>query len=281
MAGGTGGHVFPALAVAKALEQQGIEVHSLGTKQGMENELVPKANIPISYITIGQWRRAGLKKWLVAPWQLLRALFQAIKILRQVKPDVVLGAGGFVSGPGGLAALLMGKPLVLQEQNAIPGLTNRVLAYGASAIVETFPKTFRRFRSRVVTAGNPVRAEIATLPLPEHRLAKHDGALRLLVIGGSQGAMVINQALPKALSVLSPEERPQIWHQTGKKTFVETRRTYQVLGLEARLDVFIDNMAEAYTWADLILCRAGASTLAETYSRRLSEYFSTLSICCR
>lgn len=262
MAGGTGGHVFPALVVGQALRQQNIEVHWLGTRRGIENELVPKANFPISYISIGQWRGKGWKRSLLTPFLLARALWQTFKVFRKVKPDVVLGMGGFASGPGGITAFLFRKPLVIHEQNAIPGLTNRALGIFANSVLEAFPNTFSK-RYRAVTIGNPVREEIVNLPLPKERLAKRKGPLRVLILGGSQGALAINKVIPSALSILSVEERPEVWHQTGTKGLDETRRMYKVLGLKARVSDFIENMAETYDWADLVICRAGALTLAE------------------
>lgn len=263
MAGGTGGHVFPALAVARALQAQGIQVNWLGTDRGLENDIVVKANIPLSRISISGWRGKGWKKWLVAPFVLVKAVLQARKIIKSSNPDVVLGMGGFASGPGGLAAWLTRKPLIIQEQNSIPGLTNRVLAWLAKRTLAAFPNTFSNIHRQVFVTGNPVRADIVNLPSPTERMTGRTGALRLLILGGSQGAAVINQVLPNALSILSMEERPEVWHQTGKTGLEEARRTYQMLGLTARIEPFIEDMAQAYSWADLVLCRAGALTVSE------------------
>lgn len=263
MAGGTGGHVFPALAVAQALQQQNIEVHWLGTPRGLENEIVPRVNIPLHHIDITGWRGKGLKKWLLAPFLLTRAVVQARKLIKTIDPDIVLGMGGFVSGPGGIAAKLLRKPLVIHEQNGIPGLTNRCLAWIANAVLEAFPHSFSRWHRGVFVTGNPVRDDIIKLPLPALRFTAHHGRLRLLVLGGSQGATVINHTIPNALSILSHEERPEIWHQAGKAGVEETRRFYQMLGLQAQIEPFIDDMAAAYAWADLVVCRAGALTVSE------------------
>lgn len=260
MAGGTGGHVFPALAVAQLLQQQGHEVHWLGTARGLENEWVPKANIPLHHIKVNGWRGKKWSKLIVAPFVLIRALLQARRIIQAINPDVVIGMGGFASGPGGLAARLLRKPLVIHEQNAIPGLTNRVLSRIATVLLQAFPDTF----PHAITTGNPLRQAITQIPPPEERFANRQGpALRLLIIGGSQGASALNHAVPNALSILSSEERPLVWHQTGQANLAETRRFYKMLALQAQIDPFIENMAEAYAWADLIICRAGALTVSE------------------
>lgn len=262
MAGGTGGHVFPALVVAQNLQQQGLLVHWLGTQRGLEHEIVPNAKLPISYIAISGMRGKGLKKLILAPFVMVRALLQAIKIIKTVKPDVVLGMGGFVSGPGGLAAWLLRRPLIIHEQNAAPGLTNRLLAYLAKNVLEAFPGTFPK-HDHAITTGNPVRTEISHIPSPQQRFAGRNGKIRLLVLGGSQGALVINQVLPNALVILGQDERPEVWHQTGKGRQVDVQQAYHSLRLPARVDAFIHDMAAAYAWADVVLCRAGASTVAE------------------
>lgn len=263
MAGGTGGHVFPALAVARSLQAQGIQVNWLGTERGLENDIVVKADIPLAHISISGWRGKGWQKWPTAPFALLKALLQARKIIKSINPDLVLGMGGFASGPGGLAAWLLRKPLVIQEQNSIPGLTNRVLAWLAKRSLEAFPDTFSSVHRQVILTGNPVRSEIVDLPSPTERMEGRTGPLRLLILGGSQGAAVINQVLPNALSILGVEERPEIWHQTGKNGLEEVRRAYQILGLNAHVQPFIEDMSQAYGWADLVLCRAGALTVSE------------------
>lgn len=270
MAGGTGGHVFPALAVAKVLQSQQVKVYWLGTTQGLENKIVPAVGIPLLHITIGQWRGKGLKKLIKAPWQLSQAIIQAYRIIKQVDPDVVIGMGGFASGPGGIAARLCRKPLVIHEQNAVPGLTNRVLGLIANRVLAAFPQTFSaRYHAQIV--GNPVRADIAALPMPAERIAARPSQLRLLVLGGSQGAQRLNQILPEAMALLPTSQLPEIWHQSGEKNLIETEQTYQKLGIPAHVTAFIDNMAEAYAWADLIVCRSGALTVSEIMAAGLAS----------
>ncbi len=261
MAGGTGGHVFPALAVARELRQRGHDVSWLGTQRGLEAELVPQAGFPIDYISISGLRGKGLAGWLLAPWRLSVALFQALSILRRRRPAMVLGMGGFVTGPGGVAAKISGRPLVIHEQNAIAGLTNRLLSYLAVTVLEAFPDTFSG--SQVRFTGNPVRSDIMQVVEPDARYAEHTGPIRLFVLGGSLGAMVFNQTLPKALALLPESIRPQVRHQTGKKHLEATQASYAAAGVEAELLPFIDDMAAMYEWADLVLCRAGALTVSE------------------
>lgn len=262
MAGGTGGHVFPGLAVAKKLREQGVEVHWLGTEKGMEAQWVSEAGFPLHFMRIQGMRGKGLLQLLKAPWRLLLAVMQSKKILQHVRPDVVLGMGGFVSGPGGIASAVLRIPLVIHEQNAKAGMTNSWLSRVAVRVLQGFPNTFPA-HPNVITTGNPVRADIANLPPPLERLAHHESPLRLLVIGGSLGAAAINHFVPKALAALSEAERPEVYHQTGEKHFQETVDEYQELKVNARIKPFIQDMAEAYGWADIILCRAGASTIAE------------------
>ncbi|SRR5579883_39989 len=261
MAGGTGGHVFPGLAVAKKLREQGVEVNWLGTQKGLEAKLVPNAGIPLHFISISGLRGKKLKNLLLAPFTLTLAIFQAIKIIHRLKPDVVLGMGGFVSGPGGIASFILRVPLVIHEQNAKPGMTNKWLALLARKILEGFPDTFSK-RTNVITTGNPVRAEIFQLPRSKDQF---DAArpLHLLVIGGSLGAAAINELVPKALAKLSPQERPDVLHQTGEKHFAETEQFYAKENVKGEIKPFITAMDKAYQWADLVLCRAGALTVAE------------------
>lgn len=259
MAGGTGGHVFPALAVAQDLVVRGVEVHWLGTRAGMEAALVAKAGLPLEFVDVAGLRGNGLLGWLAAPVRLSRALWQALRILRRVRPAAVLGMGGFVTGPGGVAARLLGIPLLVHEQNAIAGLTNRLLARIAGTVMEAFPGTF----AQAVHTGNPVRREIAALPEPAARYQERTDRLRLLIIGGSLGAMALNQTLPKALALLDPAMRPQVKHQTGQRNFETTQRGYASARVEAELLPFVDDMAAAYAWADLVVCRAGALTVSE------------------
>jgi UDP-N-acetylglucosamine--N-acetylmuramyl-(pentapeptide) pyrophosphoryl-undecaprenol N-acetylglucosamine transferase len=260
MAGGTGGHVFPALVVARDLAARGAAVVWLGSAGGFESQVVPAAGIPTEWIQVRGLRGHGWR-WAIAPFSLARALWQALGAIRRVRPQVVLGMGGFVTGPGGLGARLLGIPLVIHEQNAIPGMTNRWLARWATRVAEAFPGSFAG-RQAVLT-GNPVRPEIATLPVPAQRWMGRDGPLRLLVLGGSQGAQALNQTVPAALGRLAPERRPAVRHQAGRDKVEATRAAYRQAGVEAEVVEFIAAMAEAYAWADLAVCRAGAITLAE------------------
>jgi UDP-N-acetylglucosamine--N-acetylmuramyl-(pentapeptide) pyrophosphoryl-undecaprenol N-acetylglucosamine transferase len=262
MAGGTGGHVFPGLAVAKQLREQGIEVHWLGTRKGLEARWVPEAGIPIHFINISGFRGKSLKDKLFVPWRICVALFQSMQIIRKIKPDVVIGMGGFVSGPGGIASWLLGKKLVIHEQNAKPGSTNKWLAKIANKILEGFPNTFSQ-RCNVYTVGNPVRAEILALPAPAQRFNRLDEAKHLLVLGGSLGAQAINELLPHALAKLPEAVRPMVLHQTGEKHLADTKKAYENAGVKADIVPFIIEMDKAYAWADVVLCRAGALTIAE------------------
>lgn len=262
MAGGTGGHIFPALAVADVLRGRGHAVTWIGTRQGLEAKLVPDAGIPIEWVDVGGVRGKGLAALLKAPFVLMRALIQALLILHRVKPVAALGMGGFASGPGGVAARLSGCPLVLHEQNAIPGFTNRVLSHVATCTMEGFPGSFPASR-HAEYVGNPVRAAIAALPPPAERFADRHGVPRLLVLGGSQGARVLNETLPLAIARLDPAQRPEVWHQTGARDLETVTAAYREHGIPARVAAFIDDMADAYAWADLAVCRAGALTIAE------------------
>ncbi|MGD8931247.1 MAG: undecaprenyldiphospho-muramoylpentapeptide beta-N-acetylglucosaminyltransferase [Chromatiales bacterium] len=262
MAGGTGGHVFPALAVADWLRQQGCEVCWLGARHGMESRLVPERGYPMEFIDLQGVRGTALGRRLASPFVLLRALWQALWLLRRQRPDLVLGMGGFVSGPGGVMAWLLRIPLVIQEQNAIPGLTNRILSRIASRVFEAFPGSFAD-TGLAVESGNPVRREILALPDPEIRFANRQGRPRLLILGGSLGAQVLNETVPAALARLQPELRPEVHHQTGEKTYALALECYRTQGIEAELKPFEADMAEAYGWADLVICRAGALTVSE------------------
>lgn len=269
MAGGTGGHVFPGLAIANYFREKGIEVHWLGTQKGLESRLVPNANFSIHYISISGLRRKNWQDLLFAPWRLSKAIFQSIKIIRQINPDIIIGMGGFVSGPGGIASILLRKKLIIHEQNAKPGLTNQWLAKMATKVLEGFPNTFSP-RQNLITTGNPVRKEIAAFTPPADRLKQRTRPLHLLIFGGSLGAEAINQLLPSALAKLPPEIRPEVWHQTGEKFSEETIRAYQKVGVSAKIDPFIHQMDKAYAWADMVLCRAGALTIAELCATGLS-----------
>lgn len=259
MAGGTGGHVFPALAVARVFQNQGAQVSWLGSPRGIEQRLVPEAGLSLFTLPIEGVRGRGPLGLLKAPGLILLAVWRALRVLRQTRPDLVIGFGGFASGPGGLAAYLMRTPLVIHEQNAVAGTTNRLLARLAKQIFTAFPDVFPG--AQVV--GNPVRAEIATLPAPAQRFAQRDGALRLLVLGGSLGARFINELLPQTLAQLPEAERPQVRHQAGGGHGESTSALYRQQGVTAVVDEFIDDMAEAYAWADLVICRAGALTVSE------------------
>lgn len=269
MAGGTGGHVFPALATARALEAKGHEVHWLGAVGGMEERLISDTGIPMSLIHISGLRGKGKLALLAAPFRLMRALGEAFTIMRRIRPDCVVGMGGFVTGPGGLAAWLTKTPLVIHEQNAIAGMTNRLLVRFSKTVLEAFPGSFG---TEVITrcTGNPVREDLATLPSPEERMAGRSGEsgeknkpLRILVIGGSLGAQVFNQQLPEALAQLPEQERPQVRHQCGERHLEDARASYNEHGVSASVEPFIKDMAEAYGWADVVLCRSGALTVSE------------------
>ncbi len=262
MAGGTGGHVFPALAVAHCLRTDGLEVSWLGAPDSFEARVVPEAGFSIDWIDVQGLRGTRLSRWLFAPFKLARALAQSMRVIQKKRPAVVLGMGGFISGPGGLAARLLGIPLVIHEQNAIPGLTNQWLARIASQVLEAFPGSFAPTRHARVT-GNPVRAEIAALPAPSQRMAGRSGPARLLVLGGSQGAQALNETVPAALAQLQSAERPLIRHQAGANKLEAAQAAYHAAGVEAQVSAFIEDMAEAYGWADLVICRAGALTIAE------------------
>ncbi|MDR6843132.1 UDP-N-acetylglucosamine--N-acetylmuramyl-(pentapeptide) pyrophosphoryl-undecaprenol N-acetylglucosamine transferase [Pseudoxanthomonas sacheonensis] len=259
LAGGTGGHIFPALAVAKVLRARGVPVTWLGAEGAMETRLVPQHGIPLDTIAISGVRGKGGLALLGAPLRVFKAIRRAGSVLRQRSPRAVVSFGGFAAGPGGMAARLQGRPLLVHEQNRAPGFTNRVLAKFARRILAGFPGSFP---AREEAVGNPVRDEIAGLPTPAQRFAGRAEPLRLLVLGGSQGARALNLALPQALSALSGF-RIEVRHQCGEKMREEAMRAYAETNVIASVESFIVDMAEAYAWADLVVCRAGASTLAE------------------
>ncbi|MEK7323334.1 MAG: UDP-N-acetylglucosamine--N-acetylmuramyl-(pentapeptide) pyrophosphoryl-undecaprenol N-acetylglucosamine transferase [Pseudomonadota bacterium] len=304
MAGGTGGHVFPALAVAAELRARGAEVFWLGTRRGLEAKLVPAAGIPMEWISVAGIRGKGGLALLLAPFQIMRAAAQVLAVIFRQRPTVVLGMGGFVTGPGGVVTWLLRKPLVIHEQNSIAGMTNRLLAPLAQRVCAAFPDTFnqisffhlplsrkrerdgvrafdheprtrgerseggvgvkaagRTAAQKVLHTGNPVRREIAELPAPEQRFAARGGAINLLVLGGSLGARALNETVPAAMALMTT--RPTVRHQTGGRHLDEARAAYQNAGVTARIEPFIDDMAAAYAWADLVVCRAGALTVAE------------------
>lgn len=260
MAGGTGGHVFPALAVAHELRARGVPVVWLGTQLGIEARLVPEAGFPIEWLNIGGLRGKGLLAIVLAPIRLLVACAQALRVLQRRKPCAVLGMGGFAAGPGGLMAWLLRKPLLIHEQNAVPGLTNRLLAKLADRVMEAFPETLGK---KAVYLGNPVRKEITELSAPELRLVEHKGPLRLLVIGGSLGAVRLNEVVPEAIAKMNIEARPVIRHQTGVANLETARAHYNEYDVAAQVEAFIDDMSAAYGWADLVICRSGAMTVFE------------------
>lgn len=262
MAGGTGGHVFPALAVAHYLMQQGATVSWLGTRRGLEADVIPKAGIDIDYIDIRGLRGNGLKGWLLAPVRIASAISQARTVMQQRQADVVLGMGGFVTGPGGFAAWMKKIPVVIHEQNSIAGMTNKLLARIARRVLAAFPGVFEGARGYEVT-GNPLREEIFTLPAPAERFASRSGRLRVLVIGGSLGAKALNDAVPLALAQFAADLRPEVWHQAGKKNIDAALAAYQQAGVDGKVVPFVDDMGEAYAWADVIICRAGALTVSE------------------
>ena len=260
MAGGTGGHIFPGLAVARELRARGVPVTWLGAAGAMETRLVPPQGIAIDTLPIAGIRGKGKLALLGAPFRIMRAVRAAGFALRARKPRAVVAFGGFASGPGGLAGRLLGVPLIVHEQNRAPGMTNRILARFCRRLLVGFPGSFAGGEELV---GNPVRAEIAAIAAPEQRLAGRDGPLRVLVVGGSQGARVLNQAVPAAVAALAGQAQFQIRHQSGEKLFAEAQAAYQQADVAAEVSPFIADMAQAVAWADLVVCRAGASTLAE------------------
>jgi UDP-N-acetylglucosamine--N-acetylmuramyl-(pentapeptide) pyrophosphoryl-undecaprenol N-acetylglucosamine transferase len=263
MAGGTGGHVFPALAVAEALREAGAEIVWLGTRRGLEARVVPRAGIDMEWLSVTGLRHKGVRSWLLAPFNIAVALAQSLAVMLRRRPMVVLGMGGYATGPGGVMSWLLRVPLLIHEQNAVAGLTNRLLARLATGILAAFPNTFPP-RLHAAEVGNPVRAALTDLPEPRQRLQGHSGALRLLVIGGSLGAQVLNEAVPRAVQRLDAAVRPQIWHQTGERHLAAAQAAYAGCGVTAaRIVPFIEDMAEAYGWADVVVCRAGALTVAE------------------
>jgi len=255
MAGGTGGHVIPALTVAKELIKNTVKVEWLGTPRGIENDLVPSENIKLHHISITGLRGANKLSLLFAPIKLLRALWQAIRLVKKINPDVVLGMGGFASGPGGLAAWLLRKKLVIHEQNAAPGLTNRSLAKIANQVLSAFPDTFPNRKDSVVV-GNPVASNIRFNK-------KNTDSLQILIVGGSQGATKLNETMLEVISLMQDKMPYKIWHITGKKDQDKITAAYQRLNVKARVDAFVKDMHEAYAFANVAFCRAGALTVSE------------------
>ena len=259
MAGGTGGHIFPALAVAHQLRDAGWRIVWLGNPEGMEAKLVPQHGFEMVNLKFAALRGKGLVRKLLLPLNLLRGFWQALKAIRQVKPNVVLGMGGYITFPGGMMAALTGVPLVLHEQNSVAGLANKVLAGVADRILTGFPEVF----AKGAWVGNPVRPEIAKIAPPAERLAERSGPLHVLVIGGSLGAQALNEMVPQGMALLGESDQPQIVHQAGEKHLEALKAKYAAVGVQAHCVSFIEDMAGAYEWADLVICRAGALTIAE------------------
>lgn len=268
MAGGTGGHVFPGLAVAKKLQEQGWEIRWLGTADRMEAELVPKHGIEIDFIKVKGLRGQGIARLIKAPFQILNAIMQAKAHMKRWKPDAVLGMGGYVSGPGGIAAWLLGIPVVLHEQNAVAGLTNQWLSKVAKKVFQAFPGAF----PTAPVVGNPVREDVVALTDPAERMADREGKVRILVMGGSQGARILNQTLPETMAKLG--DGYEIRHQAGKNSQQEVENAYQELSVKsAEVTEFIDDVAAAYAWADILVCRSGALTVSEVSAAGVGAIF--------
>jgi UDP-N-acetylglucosamine--N-acetylmuramyl-(pentapeptide) pyrophosphoryl-undecaprenol N-acetylglucosamine transferase len=259
MAGGTGGHIFPGLAVAEALRARGWRVHWLGAPGSMESRLVPPRGFPLETIDFGGVRGKGVKTLVLLPLKILRAFWQSVRVVRRVQPQVVVGLGGYITFPGGMMSVLLGKPLVLHEQNSVAGLANKVLAGVADRVYSAFPQVLKKGE----WIGNPLRAAFLQQPAPEQRFAGRSGPLKLLVVGGSLGAKALNEIVPRALALLPAAERPRVLHQGGELQFDELRANYAAAGVEAELTSFIEDTASAFAQADLVICRAGASTVTE------------------
>ena len=259
MAGGTGGHIMPGLAVAEHLKAAGWKIAWLGNPDGMESQLTAGRGYEMAWVRFSALRGKGVLRKLLLPYNLLRGFSQAWSQLKRIRPDVVLGMGGYISFPGGMMASLQGIPLLLHEQNSVAGLANRVLAGVADRILTGFPEVLKKGD----WVGNPVRPEIAALPVPTLRYAQHEGPLRVLVVGGSLGAQALNEALPRALALMPENERPLVVHQSGEKHLPLLKSYYISAGVKAECVAFVNDMAGAYDWADLVICRAGALTVAE------------------
>lgn len=268
MAGGTGGHVFPGLAVAHILLAEGWDVRWLGTADRMEADLVLKYGIPIDFIQIAGLRGKGWRSLIMAPFTILRAVLQAKKVISGFKPGAVLGMGGYVSGPGGIAAKLSGIPIIIHEQNSVAGLTNQWLAKFATHVLQAFPGAL----NNAVVVGNPVRQEVTNLPHPSIRFKDRNGRIHVLIVGGSQGAQILNNVMPLVFKQLS--EKIVVWHQTGKGARKSVLKVYGEANLsESKVIEFIDNMAEAYAWADVVVCRSGALTVSEVAAAGIPAIF--------
>ncbi len=271
MAGGTGGHVLPGVAVADLLQQEGWKIVWLGTEKGMEAKLLPGKGYEIEWISVAGLRGNGLVRMLKMPFMLLRAFAQSLSAIMRHRPDVVIGMGGYTAFPGGMMAVLLNKPLVVHEQNSLAGLTNRILACLAERVLVGFPQAFSGKKDKPLPCGkvktewlgNPIRAEIGAVAEPATRFAGRTGPLRVLVVGGSLGAAALNEAVPQALALLPQEQRPEVVHQSGHKHLAALQENYRRAGVEGDLRDFIADMAQLYAWCDVVICRAGALTLAE------------------
>lgn len=259
-AGGTGGHVFPALEIATKLKEQGHNVTWLGTRAGIEATLVPKNKFPLDYLTISGLRGKGVLAWIKMPLKLLIAIIQAYKIIKNRQADLIIGMGGFAAGPGGIASIFSKTKLIIHEQNAIPGLTNRILAHFADQVFCAFDNTFKS-KLKAIVCGNPVRQNFATI---NQNTNFSNRSINLLIVGGSRGALIFNKIVPQALSLIPQEIKLEIWHQTGSATFDEALSAYKNLKTHKhKITQFIDDIEKAYDWADIILCRAGAMSVSE------------------
>jgi UDP-N-acetylglucosamine--N-acetylmuramyl-(pentapeptide) pyrophosphoryl-undecaprenol N-acetylglucosamine transferase len=274
MAAGTGGHIFPGIAIAQALETHGFRIVWMATPEGMEHKLVGKAGYPIEVVAMSGVRSKGLAAWMLMPLLLLRAFWQSIAIIRRVKPMVVISMGGYIAFPGGMMAVLLGKPLIVHEPGAHAGLTNRVLALIADRVLVGFPTAFDEKPKNAIAAalpkpkrvewlGTPVREDIARIAEPIARMQSHTGSIRLLVVGGSLGAKTMSELVVSALKLIPNETRPQVIHQSGEKNHAELVAFYQAANVDADVHAFIDDMAAMYDWCDVLICRAGAITVAE------------------
>lgn len=259
MAGGTGGHIFPGLAVAQALREQGWRVHWLGAPNSMESRLVPPQGFQLETIEFGGVRGKGLRTLALLPLRLIKAFWQALAVVRRVQPDVLVGFGGYITFPGGMMGVLAGKKLVLHEQNSVAGTANKVLARIADRVFEAFPDALKKAQ----WVGNPLRPAFLRQPEPEERFAGRTGPLKVLVVGGSLGAKALNDVVPQALALIPEASRPQVMHQSGAKQIDALRANYEAAGVQAELTPFIDDTAQAFADADVVICRAGASTVTE------------------
>ena len=262
MAGGTGGHIFPGLAVAEVLAARGWRVSWMGVRSGMEAEIVPRNGYEMVWVRFQGVRGKGVASLLLLPGRLLIAFWQAAAGIRRVQPDVVLGMGGYIAFPGGMMAALMGRPLVIHEQNAVAGTTTRLLAKLADRVLTSYASAFAP-KQRAIVTGNPIRAAFTAVAAPETRLSERQGPIRLTVLGGSLGAKALNEAVPAALARLPDAERPDVVHQSGRQHLGAVEARYRELGVAARIVAFVDDMAQQLSWSDLVVCRAGATTLAE------------------